>query len=315
MKKYQLNTPVAIFIFNRPDTTKKVFAKISKAKPPKLLIIADGARTNYPGDEEKVMATRAIIEGIDWPCEVLKNYSPENLGCKKRVSTGLDWVFENVEEAIILEDDCLPHDSFFRFCEELLIKFRNDQRVNMISGHNFQYGFKENENSYYFSQLCHLWGWACWSDRWKNDYDVEMKQWPKVRDSALIDHLFDSKLLIKHFIEKFEFTYNNKIDTWDYQWVLGARINRRISVVPNINLISNIGFRADATHTTGEEYPFSNSPVYEMKFPILHPKTIVSSNKLDERFAKLYLYPNLFQRILRKIKKYSAMKTKYILKI
>lgn len=160
MYDFQLKTPVAFLIFNRPDTTRRVFAEIAKARPPKLLVVADGPRADHPDDVEKCAAVRAIIDGIDWDCKVLTNYSDINLGCKRRVSSGLDWVFDTVEEAIILEDDCLPHPAFFRFCEEMLNKYRDDKRIAMISGDNFQFGRKRTEYSYYFSRYPHIWGWA-----------------------------------------------------------------------------------------------------------------------------------------------------------
>lgn len=136
---WQLKTPVAFIVFKRPDTTEKVFEVIRKAKPPKLLVIADGPRAYRPGEAENCAATRAIIERVDWECEVLKNYSDINLGCKQRVSSGLNWLFDLVEEAIILEDDCLPHLSFFRFCQELLTYYRDEQQITSISGQNAQF--------------------------------------------------------------------------------------------------------------------------------------------------------------------------------
>ena len=155
--EWQLTTPVVFIIFNRPDTTAKVFEAIRQAKPPKLLVIADGARIDKPGEAEKCAAARAIINQVDWQCEVLTNYSNVNLGCRKRVSSGLDWVFEQVEEAIVLEDDCLPHPSFFQYCQELLEKYRDDERIMMISGDNFQFGNETTEYSYYFSRYGHCW--------------------------------------------------------------------------------------------------------------------------------------------------------------
>lgn len=160
MPEFQLTTPVAFIIFNRPDTTEKVFAEIAKAKPPKLLVIGDGPRVSRQGEAEKVAAARSIIQCVDWDCEVQTNFSDVNLGCKRRVSSGIDWVFEQVEEAIILEDDCLPDPTFFRFCEELLARYRHDQRIGMISGDNFQFGSRRNDDSYYFSKYVHIWGWA-----------------------------------------------------------------------------------------------------------------------------------------------------------
>ena len=124
MKNWQLNTPVAFLIFNRPHTTQRVFAEIAKARPPKLLVVADGPRNDRPGEAELCAQTRAIIDQVDWDCEVLTHYADKNMGCKKRIASGIDWVFTQVEEAIILEDDCLPEASFFQFCEENLAPAR-----------------------------------------------------------------------------------------------------------------------------------------------------------------------------------------------
>ncbi|MFM6024920.1 MAG: glycosyltransferase family 2 protein, partial [Dolichospermum sp.] len=183
----QLKTPVCFIIFNRPDVTQRVFQKISEAKPPKLLVIADGPRIDKVGEEQKCAATRAIIDQVDWECQVLTNYSDINLGCRKRIYTGLDWVFSQVEEAIILEDDCLPDSSFFRFCEELLEKYRDHPRIMLVCGQNLQFGQQRRNYSYYFSRYSHCWGWATWKSAWQY-YDDTMELWPQVRDE---NWLFD----------------------------------------------------------------------------------------------------------------------------
>ena len=179
MSDFQLTTPVAFLIFNRPDTTARVFEAIRQAKPPKLLVVADGPRPDRPDDVEKCKAARAIIDRVDWACEVLTNYSDLNLGCGKRPATGITWVFEQVEEAIIFEDDCLPHPSFFRFCEELLNYYRHDERIMVISGNNFQFGRNRTDDSYYFSRYNHIWGWASWRRAWEY-FDYDLKLWPKI---------------------------------------------------------------------------------------------------------------------------------------
>ena len=180
MLNFQLSTPVAFIIFNRPDTTARVFAEIAKARPPKLLVVGDGPRANRDGEADRVAEARAIIKNVDWPCEVLTNFSTPNLGCKKRVSSGIDWIFEQVEEAIILEDDCLPDPSFFQFCEEMLARYRHDDRIAMISGDNFLFGQVPVPESYYFSRYCHIWGWASWRRAWK-DYDVNIPALAAIR--------------------------------------------------------------------------------------------------------------------------------------
>ena len=183
MTNWKLETPVAFLVFNRPHTTDKVFSEIAAANPRKLLIVADGPRPDQPGEAERCVAVRAIVDRVDWDCEVLTNYSDINLGCKARISSGLDWVFDTVEEAIVLEDDCLPHPSFFRFCEELLVKYRDDERIAQIGGVNFQSGRRRTNYSYYFSRYAHIWGWATWRRAWRH-YDVALKAWPLIRDGG-----------------------------------------------------------------------------------------------------------------------------------
>lgn len=187
MTNWQLQTPVVFFIFDRPDTTARVFAEIARGKPPKLLLVADGPRPDHPGEAEKCAAARAVVEQVDWPCEALTDYAETNLGCRRRVSSGLDWVFATVEEAIILEDNCLPHPTFFRFCEELLERYRDDERVMRISGGNHKFGRKIGTDSYYFTRYAHVWGWASWRRAWRY-YDVNMKSWMSATDKrAFLD--------------------------------------------------------------------------------------------------------------------------------
>ena len=259
-----LKTPIAFIIFNRPDTTAKVFESIRKAKPSKLLVIADGPRLDKIGEAEKCVETRKIIEGVDWECEVITNYSDVNLGCKIRPSSGIDWVFEQVEEAIILEDDCLPEHTFFAYCEELLEKYRYDTRIAAISGTNVQSGQRRTNDSYYFSRYMHVWGWATWRRSWQN-YDIKMKQWPIVRDGDWLQDILTDKLAIKNWQETFQRVYDGEIDkAWDYQWVFACWIQSGLIISPNINLISNIGFGPGATHTFNKSDLGSNIPTSAM---------------------------------------------------
>ncbi|AWW47463.1 glycosyltransferase family 2 protein [Polynucleobacter paneuropaeus] len=287
MAEFQLTTPVAFFIFNRPRETRRVFEEIAKAKPKTLFVIADGPRPNVMGEDIKVFETREIIKKINWDCELLTNFSNINLGCKVRVSSGIDWLFEKVEEAIILEDDCLPEPSFFQFCQELLERYRYDSRIGMISGDNFQFGFRLNDDSYYFSNMSHIWGWATWRSRWQSDYDVSMQHWPKVRNEQRVSDWTAIKSEQKSLIRNFEKTYQGKIDTWDHQWNFCSRNNGRISVMPNVNLISNIGFGIGATHTIrGSE--LANMTLEKMQFPLKHPVGIHASTIMDTRFHKQF---------------------------
>ena len=275
-----MKTPVAFIIFNRPDTTAKVFEAIRQAKPSKLLVVADGARQGKVGEAEKCAATRAIINGVDWECEVLTNYSDVNLGCKRRVSSGIDWVFQQAEEAIILEDDCLPDPSFFPYCEELLERYRHDTRVMSISGDNFQFGRKRTTDSYYFSRYNHVWGWASWRRAWKH-YDVNMQLWQTVRDGGWLEDLLGDSSELRMWHQNFQRIFDGKVDTWDYQWVFACWIQSGLIIVPNVNLISNIGFGADATHTTSAVNELANLPVEAVSFPLKHCEFVVRDAQAD----------------------------------
>lgn len=284
MENFRLATPVAFIIFNRPDTTERVFAEIAKAKPPKLLVVGDGPRDGRQGEAAKVAATRAIIQRVDWECEVLTNFSEVNLGCKRRVSSGIDWVFERVEEAIILEDDCLPDPSFFRFCQELLEHYRHDQRIGMISGDSFQFGNRRNDDSYYFSKYVHIWGWASWRDRWVNSYDVTMAKWPRIRDEGWLADMVGNTREAAYWHKIFERVHRGEIDTWDYQWVFTNWVEGRMTILPAVNMITNIGFDANATHTTGDS-ELANLARYPTSFPLKHPPGILK-NVLADRFSE-----------------------------
>jgi hypothetical protein len=273
-----LTTPVAFIIFNRPDVTERVFQAIRQAQPQKLLVIADGPRADRPGEAEKCAAARAVIDRVDWDCEVLTNYSEVNLGCKLRVSSGIDWVFSEVEEAIILEDDCLPAPSFFSFCQVLLEKYRHDERVMMISGNNFQPPDKQIQESYYFSKYIHVWGWATWRRAWQH-YDVEMSSWRALRDERFLDSMCNDPIEKEYWIKIFDDVANGDIDTWDYQWNYTCWQQSSMNIMPSINLISNIGFRSDATHTMGDS-AWAHMPVGEIP-NIRHPIAVFRSHDAD----------------------------------
>ena len=293
MSDWKLETPVAFIIFNRPDTTERVFAEIAKARPPKLLVVADGPRGSRKGEAEKCAATRAIIERVDWDCEVLTNFSDVNLGCKRRVSSGIDWVFGLVEEAIILEDDCLPDPTFFRYCQELLERYRHDQRVGLISGDNFQFGRRRNDDSYYFSRYVHIWGWATWRDRWSGSYDVAMKKWPRIRDEGWLKDIVGDAREAQFWGKIFERVFHGKIDTWDYQWVFSNWIEGRSTILPTRNLISNIGFDSNATHTTSDS-DLANLPTGPLSFPLIHPIGIYRNTGADQySYRKCFKVPFL----------------------
>lgn len=296
-----LKTAILFLIFNRLDTTKQVFEAIRKAKPPRLYIAADGPRNSRPGEDAKVEAVRDYVMGhIDWDCEVKTLIREKNLGCKYAVSSAIDWFFENEEMGIILEDDCLPHPSFFRFCEELLERYREDERVGIISGDNFQFGKRRTQYSYYFSRHTHIWGWASWRRTWKK-YDVGMKIWPAVKDGGWLSDILQNKKLVKFWQDIFEAVYNNKIDAWSYYLTFACWINSTLNIMPNSNLISNIGFGAGAVHTTPKNH-LSEIPLIEMKFPLSHPPMMIRDALADSvTECDQFTRPFILSRIAKKI--------------
>jgi hypothetical protein len=302
MNFFELNTPVVFLVFNRPVTTQKVFDEIKKAKPKKLFIIADAPRDNVPGEKAKCDEVKKIVESVNWDCEVKRNYADTNLGCGKRISSGLDWVFSQTEEAIMLEDDCLPHPSFFRFCQEMLDYYRNDEKVMFISGDNFQSKKRNPRYSYYFSAYNHVWGWAAWKRTW-DKYDYNMKLWPSIKENKLLGKWLTSPASEKFWTRLFQRVFAKKINTWDIQLTFACFINRGLSVVPEVNLISNIGFGSDSTHTADSKNNSSMLPVKEMVFPLKHPQIIIRDIKADIYEEKTHFLISLPYKILAKIKK------------
>jgi hypothetical protein len=289
---FKLTTPVALIIFNRPDCTFKVFEEIAKVRPSKLLITSDGARPDREGESDKVELARSIVSLVDWDCEVLTNFASENLGCKYGPAKGIDWVFEQVEEAIILEDDCLPTISFFRFCQELLDLYRKDQRVAMIAGSNLlPNNSKEYVESYFFSRHTFCWGWATWRDRWVGTFDVEIKNWPLHRDTDLFEKIHGSKKRADSWRIGFDYLYQNKMDAWDYQWLYANWLENRLSIVPRKNLVSNIGFGAAATHTFNSKDRLSNVPRFDIAFPLAHPNHVLRDKSSDDALYKRVFGP------------------------
>lgn len=311
MHEFKLTTPVAFIIFNRPDTTARVFSEIAKAKPPKILVIGDGPRATRAKEAERVAETRKIIENVDWPCEVLTNYSEINMGCKNRVSSGLDWVFEQVEEAIILEDDCLPHPTFFQYCEELLMQFRDDSRVGMISGDNFQLGTMRGAGDYYFSRYTHIWGWATWRRAWRF-YDRDINAWPMIRNDELLESIFCDETVRDYWKKIMDDVFNGAIDTWDYQWCLACWQQSMLAIMPNVNLVSNIGFGSDATHTTSVSI-YSDMPTVPMSFPIRHPNLVMVNHEADKFTANNMFKQSFCKGAIKKCRLFGSKILKYAL--
>ncbi len=275
-----ITAPVALIIFNRPEPTAQVFEAIRRARPTHLVVIADGPRANKPGEAELCAKARAITETADWPCLITRHYADKNLGCRNRVASGLDLVFSKYEQAIILEDDCLPEPSFFRFCEELLMRYRDDKRVMAISGDNFQFGNHQIEYSYYFSRYPHVWGWATWRRAWQH-YDVCLTNWPQMMEKNWLSGILTDRQAINFWQEAFEAVYNGSIDTWDHQWTYACWQQNGLTALPRINLISNIGFGVNATHTRRRS-KFSKMTVEPLDFPLHHPPNISRDIMADE---------------------------------
>jgi hypothetical protein len=303
-RDFQLKTPVVFIIFKRPHTTQKVFEEIRQAKPTQLLVIADGPRNGYPDEAKKCEATRAIIEQVDWNCEVIKNYSDVNLGCAKRVSSGLNWVFSKFEEAIILEDDCVPHQTFFRFCEELLEKYRYDNRIASISGQNVQFGHRRTNDSYYYSRYNHCWGWATWRRAWQH-YDYQIELWKEIQSNSFLDDILIDSQAVEYWNKRLKFVYENPaMNIWDYQWTFACWMQNSLGIISNGNLISNIGFGPDSTNfINSKNNPFENIPTEAMEFPLKHPPFMIRDLRADDFTQKTLFRESKLQVFKDKIKK------------
>jgi hypothetical protein len=300
MDNFQLKTAVAFILFNRPETTTQVFEAIRQAKPPLLLVVADGPRPDVIDDIEKCKAARSVIDRVDWDCEVLTNYSDVNLGCGLRIATGITWVFEQVEQAIILEDDCLPDISFFQYCEQLLNRYNDDPRIMFIGGNSFQLGRQRTRYSYYFSRYPVCWGWATWKRAWKH-YDLEIKLWPKINSEKWLEFILEDAHSFQYWQNIFQNVYDGLIDTWDYQWTLACWLQNGLAIVPQINLVRNIGFGPDATHTNFPKNCHLALPSQKISFPLHHPTHIIPHIEADKFMYNYYFNTSLKSRLVRKI--------------
>ena len=233
-----LTTPVAFFIFNRPDVTRRVFAAIAQAQPATLLVVADGPRSSE--ERAKCDEARAVVSEVDWPCRVITEYSETNLGCKERLSSGLSWVFSHCEEAIILEDDCVPDLSFFPFCEQMLRRYRDDARVMMVTGTNYLLDRLDVPESYVFSRYYCVWGWATWRRAWAH-YDIALAAWEGQKADGQLGGFYWQPFMRDSVGMGFDLVRQNKIDTWDIQWSYSCLFQSGLCIVPRVNLVSNIG--------------------------------------------------------------------------
>jgi len=287
MASENISTPVLFLIFNRPDNTRQVFEQIRLAKPAHLYIAADGARSHVSGETEICEETRSIVNEIDWDCDVRTLFRDENLGCKYAVSSAITWFFEQVEEGIILEDDCLPNEDFFLFCQQLLEKYRIEEHIHLVSGNNFIIE-KEYDESYYFSKYPHIWGWATWRRAWEK-YDVSMKTYSsEILNTKEFQQLFNNKSEKKYWRNIFELCKAGQINTWDYQLTYSIWKNNGMCITPNENLVVNLGLNIDSTHFFLND-SFKMIPLSKMTFPLIHPVNIVVDKETD-----IYTFNNLF---------------------
>ncbi len=296
--KNNFSEPVLLCLYNRPEKTKKVFHAIRQIRPDRLYIAADGPNSTKEDDWEKCNKCRNIIENIDWKCSVFRLFHEKNLGCKKAIISAINWFFENEKQGIILEDDCLPEISFFRYCEELLNYYQNEEKIMHIGGSNFQKGYRRGIGSYYFSNIIHVWGWATWRRAWNKyaytDYDS---------DSA-INTVFDNRYWRRYWIQEMKKAFEGKIDTWDYQWVYTIWKNKGMGITPNVNMVKNIGFDSDGTHTNAFEEKKLTAIVQNIEFPLIHPEYVCYDRMADKYTMKTHYGLSGINYIKNYLKKY-----------
>lgn len=287
-----LKTPILFIIFNRPETTKLVFEIIREARPTKLYVASDGPRSKNSNDLPLIEQSRQIVTAVDWKCDVKTLFQKENLGCGLGPRTAFQWFFEHEKLGIILEDDGLPNLDFFNFCEEMLDRYANNKKIINVIGSNLGYN-AYNKASYFFSRYINTVGWATWKDRML-EIDFSISDWQKSKFKRLKAirllqrNIFDWDIM---FFKKWYYIWNKTIADknvtwWDYQLIYNQLMNRQYTIVPSKNLIKNIGYNTQGTHTLNESHPLSNLELKTLKFPLNHPKKIKSNKHFEENYLK-----------------------------
>lgn len=303
---------ILFIIFNRPSCTQQVFEQIARFRPSKLFIAADAPRNNNQQDLENCKNARAVTENIDWPCEVKRLYQGKNLGCSFGPRAAFDWFFSHEEEGIILEDDCVPHQDFFSFATCMLDRFRDNKKIISINGSNLGYELIGNK-SYSFSRYMNMWGWATWADRAKA-IDYSLEDWKQVKNPMQYLHLklrnhfldYDTNWY-RYWIHKFNLTTTTEnMSWWDWQWVWHQIKNDQFSVVPSVNLVKNIGFSEEATHTKISSNPSADIKTNSLNLPLIHPRKIKNNLRYEQERVKkiwcLYNDPGNVSKLVQKIK-------------
>lgn len=278
--------PVLFCIFNRPQLAARTFQAIRAARPSLLFVAADGPREHHASDQALCEQSRRIIEEVDWPCQVTPLFREKNLGCGDAMSSAITWFFEQVNEGIILEDDCVAHPSFFSYCGTLLDRYRTDERVWCVSGSNFQDGHWRGDGSYYFSRYNHCWGWATWRRCWQH-YDRELTQWAKLKESRLFESVIetaDERAYWAHIWDGL--IRDGNTDIWCQRWAFACFSQGGLTALPNRNLVANVGFGLDATHCTGCDL---NTAVQQGLPEIEHPSFV-----LRDHVADRYTFDNVY---------------------
>lgn len=294
------NTPVLFLVFNRLDTTKQVFAKIREIQPRQLFIGADGARPEKEGEKEKVEAVRKyVLDNIDWDCEVKTLFREKNLGCGVAPAEAITWFFENVEQGIILEDDCLPDLSFFTFCEELLNYYKDEERVMHIGGNN--YFNKKNKSSYYFSNYIHPpHGWASWRRAWKN-YDYTMSKLNDFITKEKIAQIITNKEVQQYWIDYFNYHIDTYLDAWDTQWQLELWLRNGVAIMPYLNLVANLGYNNEGTHTKNSEHRSNISLLFPIEKIIYQQSLLVDEKYDNKKIQYIYMYKPTFKQKIKNL--------------
>ncbi|SEM62775.1 hypothetical protein SAMN04488505_105230 [Chitinophaga rupis] len=282
MSSYKVQSAVLMLIFKRPDTTQQVFDQVKAVRPDRLYVAADGPREGHPTDAALCAQTRDIIKQVDWPCTVRTLFRDQNLGSMQAPASGITWFFEQEEEGIILEDDCLPNTSFFYFCDAMLEKYRHDTRMFVVTGTNSQDGQTWGPASYYFSRHSSIWGWASWRRVWQQ-YDVDLRAYKQEDVKPQLQKIFNDPFLVDIWVNIFETVQQHRVQAWDHQLQLITLFENGLCITPNVNLISNIGFREDATHTFSKDSHNANRPTQQLT-NIIHPTYIMPETDADYYF-------------------------------